>query len=178
MSKKGKKIVTADGQVDLDHYVWDEALFADILVKKNRLDTEIAMDISRFLRQSIEELEVRTITQSIVDALLKEKLTELGISKASKIRIVKTLFKKNGLVISDNAKTVLERRYLKKGPNGEIVETPEMMFRRVARHIAMADERYGDDCDVKRTEQVFYDMNEFEAHPPEYWTLIIAKQRK
>ena len=27
-------------------------------------------------------------------------------------------------------------------------------------------------------EQVFYDMNEFEAHPPEYWTLIIAKQKK
>ena len=27
-------------------------------------------------------------------------------------------------------------------------------------------------------EQVFHDMNEFESCPPEYWTLIIAKQKK
>ena len=34
--------------------------------------------------------------------------------------------------LSPNALKVLERRYLKKGENGEALETPEEMFRRVA----------------------------------------------
>ena len=34
--------------------------------------------------------------------------------------------------LSANALKVLQRRYLKKGENGELLETPEEMFRRVA----------------------------------------------
>jgi len=35
--------------------------------------------------------------------------------------------------LSPNALTVLERRYLKKDENGQVIETPEEMFWRVAR---------------------------------------------
>ncbi|MDD5017140.1 MAG: vitamin B12-dependent ribonucleotide reductase [Eubacteriales bacterium] len=59
------------------------------------------------------------------------------------------------MIITDNARVVLERRYLKKDDKG-ICERPEDMLRRVARTIASADERYGGD--VKKTEQAFYDM--------------------
>ena len=34
--------------------------------------------------------------------------------------------------LSKNALTVLEKRYLKKGKNGRMIETPEEMFLRVA----------------------------------------------
>jgi len=34
--------------------------------------------------------------------------------------------------LSSNALTVLEKRYLKKGKNGRMIETPEEMFLRVA----------------------------------------------
>lgn len=34
--------------------------------------------------------------------------------------------------LSPNALTVLKKRYLKKGKNGRVVETPEEMFWRVA----------------------------------------------
>ena len=41
--------------------------------------------------------------------------------------------------LTDNAKIVLERRYLKRDKNGEIIETPEGMVRRVANAIANTD---------------------------------------
>ena len=37
--------------------------------------------------------------------------------------------------LSDNARIVLERRYLRK-KNGRVIETPEDMLRRVAKNIA------------------------------------------
>ena len=41
---------------------------------------------------------------------------------------------------------LLHARYLGKDPEGRVVETPEHMFRRVARHIAAVEERYGGDA--------------------------------
>ena len=47
------------------------------------------------------------------------------------------------LKLTENALRVLERRYLMKDANGKVIETPEQLFRRVARAIACADEQYG-----------------------------------
>jgi ribonucleoside-diphosphate reductase alpha chain len=44
-----------------------------------------------------------------------------------------------GLVLSENARVVLERRYLAKDDAGQTIETPEGLFRRVARNIAEAE---------------------------------------
>lgn len=41
--------------------------------------------------------------------------------------------------LSDNALKVLEKRYLRKNNKGEIIETPEEMFRRIADNIAKAE---------------------------------------
>src|SRR3989337_1358143 len=41
--------------------------------------------------------------------------------------------------VSENARKVLERRYLKKDPAGERMESPEEMLARVAYNIAMAE---------------------------------------
>jgi ribonucleoside-diphosphate reductase alpha chain len=40
---------------------------------------------------------------------------------------------------------LLHSRYLGKDPEGQVIETPEGMFRRVARHIAAVEARYGGD---------------------------------
>ena len=45
--------------------------------------------------------------------------------------------------VSDNARVVLEKRYLRKNRDGRIVETPEQMFRRVAAAIARPEPGYG-----------------------------------
>ncbi|MFP3946374.1 MAG: adenosylcobalamin-dependent ribonucleoside-diphosphate reductase [Archaeoglobaceae archaeon] len=59
--------------------------------------------------------------------------------------------------LTPNAHKVLERRYLIKDERGRIVETPDQMFRRVARAIANIDREYGRTV-VKETEDVFYNM--------------------
>ncbi len=47
------------------------------------------------------------------------------------------------LSLSANALEVLKRRYLKRNEEGEIIETPEELFLRVARAIAEVDKQYG-----------------------------------
>lgn len=46
------------------------------------------------------------------------------------------------LKLSETALRVLEARYLKKDPEGNPIESPEEMFKRVARHVAQAEERF------------------------------------
>ena len=69
--------------------------------------------------------------------------------------------------ISENCLKVLEKRYLMKDKSGKIIETPEEMFRRVARHIVKAEKLYGaKDMEVKELEDNFYDiMANFEFMP-------------
>ncbi len=59
--------------------------------------------------------------------------------------------------VSDNARKVLEKRYLAKDEDGRITEDVSGMFRRVARAIAEADALYGDNADTASSEQAFYD---------------------
>ncbi|HOC06605.1 MAG TPA: vitamin B12-dependent ribonucleotide reductase [Bacillota bacterium] len=60
------------------------------------------------------------------------------------------------LALSENALTVLEKRYLVK-EEGKVVETPEDMFRRVARNIAQAEKNYPAG-DPDKWEDVFYQL--------------------
>ena len=57
--------------------------------------------------------------------------------------------------LSPNALTVLEKRYLKKDKNGQVIETPEEMFWRVARAIGEAERVYDPDADVEGTAEEF-----------------------
>ena len=59
--------------------------------------------------------------------------------------------------LTDNALAVLYRRYQAKDREGNVVEEPDQMFRRVSQNLAQADRRYGaDDQEVARTEAEFY----------------------
>jgi ribonucleoside-diphosphate reductase alpha chain len=60
--------------------------------------------------------------------------------------------------LSDNARKVLERRYLLKDHLGRIVETPREMFGRVAKAVSEADLLYDKGSDVKKLEQEFFDL--------------------
>lgn len=61
--------------------------------------------------------------------------------------------------LSENAIKVLEKRYLKRDKNGNCVETPATMFRRVADSIAKAELEYGKtEADAKKLADEFYEM--------------------
>jgi ribonucleoside-diphosphate reductase alpha chain len=65
---------------------------------------------------------------------------------------------KSSLNLTSNALKVLERRYLQKDAAGNVVETPEEMFRRVAKAIALADLKYEPSADIDKLEEEFYTL--------------------
>jgi ribonucleoside-diphosphate reductase alpha chain len=99
--------------------------------------------------------------------MIEAKLMEYGFTKVSPIRLDQSIFVKNRVNLSDNARRVLRRRYLKKDSHGKIIETPEKMFRRVAHHIAKAEKKYGgEEKRIKEVEEIFYKiMTEFKFLP-------------
>ncbi|WP_305045689.1 ribonucleotide reductase N-terminal alpha domain-containing protein [Geoalkalibacter sp.] len=64
----------------------------------------------------------------------------------------------SSLSLTTNARTVLERRYLKRDAEGKVLETPEDMFRRVAKTIAAAETRFAKGQDPAALEEKFYRM--------------------
>jgi ribonucleoside-diphosphate reductase alpha chain len=71
-----------------------------------------------------------------------------------------------GIDLTDNARQVLEKRYLRKDKRGRVIETPQDMFRRVACSIAAAELVHDAKADVKVWEDEFYRlMTEFEFLP-------------
>ncbi len=177
MSENSKVLVTEGARLDLSAYRLDDHLFSDILVKENSIDTDQAMDISRFLREEIDKTKDRTITMPLIEKIIETKLQEYGLTKISPIRLDESIFKKNGPVLSKNAKAVLERRYLKKNNEGKVIEKPEEMFKRVANHIAKAEKKYKTSSQEGKMEEVFYDMMTEFKFLPNSPTLMNAGRR-
>jgi ribonucleoside-diphosphate reductase alpha chain len=178
MGQKGKFLVTSEGRYDLGTYTWDDQLFTNILVKDNPIDMDQAMGISRSLREEISNLETQTITMSVIETMIEAKLLEFGLTKPSPIRLDQSIFVQNKLNLSENAKTVLKRRYLRKDRRGKVIETPQQMFKRVARHIAKAEKKFGADAEkIKQTEEIFYKLMTDFRFLPNSPTLMNAGRR-
>jgi len=86
------------------------------------------------------------LTSSQIEVAVKEALAE------------KETLSQTGIELSQNALRVLERRYLKKDGEGKVVETPQELFRRVAKHIASAELLYHSEADVSSLEEAFYQL--------------------
>jgi len=54
------------------------------------------------------------------------------------------------------AARVLSERYLRRDPEGQVIETPDGLFRRVAQAVAAAEERYGGPDFAARQAEAFY----------------------
>lgn len=72
--------------------------------------------------------------------------------------------------LSEIARTVLKKRYLIKDDHGNVAETPETMFRRVAETVAAIDGRYGasNEAIAKRADTFYHLMTQglFEPNSP------------
>jgi ribonucleoside-diphosphate reductase alpha chain len=84
--------------------------------------------------------------------MVKEILTADEFSPQSRSQVI------SGIKLSDNALRVLERRYLIKDGEGKVVETPQELFRRVARHIASAELVFDPKVDISFWEDAFYQL--------------------
>ncbi|MBI4567057.1 MAG: vitamin B12-dependent ribonucleotide reductase [Planctomycetes bacterium] len=79
------------------------------------------------------------------------------------------------LALSENARQVLESRYLARDDRRHLVETPEEMFRRVARAVAAPERAYGaDEAEVEATAARFYGLMASGVFLPNSPTLMNA----
>ncbi|HQO40013.1 MAG TPA: vitamin B12-dependent ribonucleotide reductase [Spirochaetota bacterium] len=77
--------------------------------------------------------------------------------------------------VTGNALTVLEKRYLACDAKGDIIETPEDLFARVAKFVAAADLAYGADmAEVNRRATRFYEIMASMSFLPNSPTLMNA----
>ena len=97
---------------------------------------------------------VKEILAAKEPAPIKEVKPKMGTTTAVKTKVKPT----SGISLSENALHVLQRRYLKKDKQGQVIETPEEMFRRVAQAIASAELIYDPKADVKAKEEEFYQL--------------------
>jgi ribonucleoside-diphosphate reductase alpha chain len=105
---------------------------------------------------------------SQIRAMVKEILTADEFSPQARSQVI------SGIKLSDNALRVLERRYLTKDGEGKVIETPQELFRRVARHIASAELIYNPKADASLYEEAFYQLMESLEFLPNSPTLMNA----
>ncbi len=65
---------------------------------------------------------------------------------------------KKRVKLSDNARVVLEKRYLRKDDNGLVIEQPEEMFFRIAENIASAERKFASDASMDIWTEKFYNV--------------------
>jgi ribonucleoside-diphosphate reductase alpha chain len=133
---------------------------------KVKLDTLAGRVVKELDRKFYHKIPTVEDVQDIVEQVLIKE----GYERTSKayidyrrlhtdIREAKKFFgvKTDTLKLSVNAVSVLEKRYLLKDEKGNVIETPQQMFRRVAREVARVEAMYGKQ-DPKKIEEQFYLM--------------------
>jgi ribonucleoside-diphosphate reductase alpha chain len=92
------------------------------------------------------------VSSSQLQSVVSEVVTADEFSPQASTQVI------SGIELSDNALRVLERRYLVKNEAGKVIETPQELFRGVARHIASAELLYGSKTDAAFWENAFYQL--------------------
>ncbi len=177
MSQMRKILVSGKDRLILNTQIWNDQQFSDVFIRHNAVSRDQAEKISRFLRNTIERMEDDTIPLPLIDEMIQKKAAELGCPNVSPVTLDGAMFRDSDLEISGNARTVLERRYLRKNDAGEPVETPTEMFRRVANHIAQAEKNYGPPEAADEMAEVFYRMMTEFRFLPNSPTLMNAGRR-
>jgi ribonucleoside-diphosphate reductase alpha chain len=81
------------------------------------------------------------------------------------------------LSLSNNSSVVLAKRYLKRDDEGNVIESPEKLFSRVAAYIAQADTLFDSGADTAKTEKKFYNIMSKTWFLPNSPTLMNAGRR-
>jgi len=121
---------------------FDAGAVVEALVRQRALEPDLARSIGREIEQEISEQQVERVTPRTIQDLVDRKLAQRGLESE--------------LELSENARRVLARRYLRRSPEGRVLERPKDMFARVAWTIASADVRFDPEVDTGKTAEKFY----------------------
>jgi len=104
------------------------------------------------------ESEILALVKEFLDAEEPVQTEEVKPEMETIITVKPKVQPAPGISLTENALRVLERRYLKKDKQGQVIETPEEMFRRVAQAIASAELIYNPKADATAWEEKFYQL--------------------
>ena len=140
--------------------------------------------LERFTEQVSQRLEVthpfpgmeklvprrtqQSVSSSQIQTMVKEIMAADEFSPEARSQVV------SGIKLSDNALKVLGKRYLAKDADGRVTETPQDLFRRVAKHIASAETKFNAQTDVPFYEEAFFGLMESLDFLPNSPTLMNA----
>ncbi len=139
-------------------------------------------------RQNVTTKDIRDLVEkAMVSRIVKNPKWEEAAKRYLLARIYNQVYGKGkwnsfdprDLSLTYNALKLLEIRYLLKDPETQrIIETPQMLFRRVARHLARVERLYGkSEEEVKRIEDEFYRILSELRFIPNTPTLMNAETR-
>jgi len=171
------KIRKRDGSiVDFKKKKITDAIYKTMLAvgivaeKKAKLvSNKVVRILNRRFKKEIPSIE--DVQNIVVETLKKSGYKEVAKEysdyreKSAEIRKLKKKFgieKEPKLTV--NSMEVLKRRYLLRNEKGEIIETPEQLFRRVANAVAEVDKLYDEDSE-KSEEEFFTIMSRLEFVP-------------
>jgi len=100
--------------------------------------------------------EILTLVKEFLDAEEPVETEEVKPMAEATTQVKLEVQLAPGIKLTENALHVLERRYLKKDKQGQVIETVEEMFHRVAQAIASAELIYDPKAKVKNWEEEFY----------------------
>jgi len=144
-----------------------EKLIEEVIHRLEREEASLPFPGMEDLIVSRKRRGSRVHEPSEIKGMVKEALAEMGHRQAfaepepRQIRIIHTPTqggKRAAVKLSPNALRVLEKRYLRKDQDGNVVEKPADMFRRVAHCVASAELAYDPQSDVKALEQEFFQV--------------------
>jgi len=187
---KVSKITKRDGRiVDFDQTKITNAILK-ALTAVERGDGDLAKRLSNEVVKLVNERfegkipGVENVQDVVEEVLIKNGYADVAKAyilyrqKRTEIREFKKFFDVvDDLKLGVNAIKVLKNRYLMKDEEGEVIETPSQMFRRVAKAVAKADLLYDKKADVKKTEEEFYQIMANREFLPNSPTLMNAGTR-
>ncbi len=123
--------------------------FIQYLLKSIEIDMEEAHRLYKQIEAELETFKGPNELQ-FLEKILSSKIENFQIKKSPPSR--------TRVRLTPNAKTVLEKRYLRKNEKGVVIEAPEQLFDRVAKTMAAIDLQYDPEAHVRDTEDEFYEM--------------------
>ncbi len=123
---------------------WDPAQVTRALIQQRSIEPDAAKKISQEVELLLKDKAPENLTPQVIISALDEQLIKHGFDSE--------------LPLSENAIRVLNKRYLRRDREGNVLERPKDMFARVARTIASADLKFDASADVHSTAARFYEM--------------------
>jgi ribonucleoside-diphosphate reductase alpha chain len=136
---------------------WDRDYFMSVLLRESHGNVEMANMISRDLEREFAAFKEKPLPASVMERMIEAKLMKYGIKRIPPMVFSAPLPDTEATMqLSENAITVLERRYLRKDESNKPIEKPRDMFLRVAGNIAKAERNYDKKADISETTRLFY----------------------